>query len=65
VLLSILLIILGLRLLKFSWDIRRIRPIPCPILPSANLEKVSEILDKQIERLEGMEREVKQYLQRA
>jgi len=64
-LLSILLIIIGLRLLRFSRDIQRIRPLPCPVLPSEGLERISEILDNQIERLEGLEREIKQYLQRS
>ena len=64
-LLSILLIILGLRLLMFGRDIRRTRPIPCPDMTIKRLDKVTEILDRQVEILEGLEVEIREYVEGA
>jgi hypothetical protein len=58
VLLSIFLLLTGLRLLKFSWDIRRITPGSCRSLPIESLDRVTEILDRQVELLERLEREI-------
>jgi hypothetical protein len=60
--LEIILFIIGLRLIKFSWDIQRIRPISCPDLPIERLDGVIQIIDRQIEVLERVELEIAEYV---